>query len=217
MQARPETLPPEWLDSLPQDAPEAIASRGDLRAFNRFLGTERWLAEVVQTELRPDERVLEVGAGDGYMARRFLDRGLPWDALDLAAAPVDWPPTARWFQADALAYEYSPAHRVIVANLVLHHFDARQLATLSARIHRSARVIVVNDLTRSPWRACMFRVLSRLIRAHEVTRHDGELSIRAGFRGEELSQALLLDPSCWQWKTHRTLPGAYRFVAIRRP
>jgi Methylase involved in ubiquinone/menaquinone biosynthesis len=215
MHARPQTLPPEWLDSLPQHAPEAIASRDDLRVFNRLLGTERWLREVVGKELHAGERVLEIGAGDGDIASRMLKQSYPWDPLDLAAMPEWWPRAARWYQADALTFNYSPSHAVIVANLVLHHFDDQQLAALGGRLAATARVIVVNDLTRSAWRAWLFPVLCRLIHAHRVTRHDGVLSIRAGFRDEELPRALKLDPARWRWTTIQTIPGAYRLVAIK--
>ena len=216
MRSRPETLPAEWLDSLPSDAPEAQASRRDLRVFNRLLGTEEWVATLASNALRPGERVLELGAGDGALAGRMLAKGLPWDALDLAPEPRDWPEGGDWFQADALSFGYMAVHAVVVANLVLHHFDEGQLGRLGARIRANARVILVSDLERSGWRAALFPWLCRLIKAHEVSRHDGALSIRAGFRRDELPRALGLSRATWSWKIQSTLAGAYRLVAIRR-
>jgi hypothetical protein len=55
-----------------------------------------------------------------------------------------------------------------------------------------------------------------LIRAHQVTRHDGRVSIAAGFRHDELPRLLHLDPAVWTWRVQETLLGACRLVAKRR-
>jgi hypothetical protein len=213
---RPTQLPPELLDSLPAAAPQAVASRRDLRLFNRLLGAERWTREVVLRELRPGERALELGAGDGSLAGSMIRSGLPWDALDLVARPEGWPRTHQWYQGDALTFQASASHQVIIANLFLHHFDARQLSQLGRQLLGGARVIVVNDLQRSRWRQWAFRSLCQIVGAHPVSRHDGVLSIRAGFQGNELPQLLGLSGKDWRCEVSNTLAGAYRLVAVKR-
>ncbi len=216
MITRPQRLLPERLDRLPSDDPGAHASRRDLRVLNRLLGGERWLAKRVGQTLRPTERVLELGAGDGNLARAMLARGLPWDALDLKPAPRGWPVSAAWFEADALNFTPARDHAVVVANLFMHHFDADALGVLGKRLGRAARVVIVSDLVRSRLSLWAFAAICRVLRAHPITRHDGALSIRAGFRADELARALDLPSDEWSWRTWTTWGGAYRWVACRR-
>jgi hypothetical protein len=53
--------------------------------------------------------------------------------------------------------------------------------------------------------------------ANHVTRHDGPVSIAAGFVGEELPAALGLAPDQWVWSCRTSWLGAYRMIAVRRP
>ena len=213
---RPQFLPEELLDSLPADAPEARASRRDLRVFNRLLGNRGWLARTVRRELRPGERVIEIGAGDGSLAMAMLARGLPWDGLDLISAPPAWPDQSRWIQGDLLDAAFGREHQVVVANLILHHFSDADLHAIGSRLANHARVIVAADLYRSCFYEFTFKIVARLIGAHPVSRHDGRLSIRAGFRGEELPRLLGLDPRHWRSTVSRTITGAYRLLAVRQ-
>jgi hypothetical protein len=52
--------------------------------------------------------------------------------------------------------------------------------------------------------------------ASNVTKHDGSVSIDAGFRGDELPQLLGLEPATWTWTVAETWSGAYRMIAERR-
>jgi hypothetical protein len=185
--------------------------------FNCLLGAERWLRSAVSKKLQPEERVVEFGAGDGSLARKMVRCGLPWDGLDLVGPPNGWPgDSARWLQVDALTFQVKPPHRVVVASLFLHHFDKWQLRQLGDRLVDSARVIVVTDLWRSRWREWVFACLCWVVRAHPVSRHDGALSIRAGFRDDELPDALGLSSREWRWEITHTLAGAYRMIAVKQ-
>jgi hypothetical protein len=62
----------------------------------------------------------------------------------------------------------------------------------------------------------LFSLLCILIRAHPVTRHDGRVSIAAGFRNDELPNLLRLDPAEWSWQVRESRFGACRLVAERR-
>jgi len=60
----------------------------------------------------------------------------------------------------------------------------------------------------------MGRFFSWLAELHPITRFDMQVSIRAGFRGDELAASLGLDQT-WHCQSRVTLFGGYRFVAIR--
>jgi hypothetical protein len=53
-----------------------------------------------------------------------------------------------------------------------------------------------------------------LARLNHVTRYDMQVSIRAGFRGDELPRSLALQAP-WNWKSRCTMFGANRVVMRR--
>ena len=177
----PRILRPELLDSLPPDSPEAAASRRDLVRLNRFMGNPDWFVRTLPPLARPGERALELGAGDGSLALALAGAGLPADALDRIPAPPAWPASARWHVADLRAFAGWDAYPLVLGNLILHHFDDAALAALGTELDRHARVLVFNEPVRH-WRCrLLWAVGSRLHRASPVTRHDGRVSIAAGF------------------------------------
>ncbi len=210
------TLTPEILDSLPPDDPAARHSRRDLRVFNAVLGNTRWFGRRLPSLVRPGERVLELGAGDGELGTGLLRAGLSVAGLDRAPRPAAWPAGARWHQADALTFDGWGGYEVVIGNLIFHHFDDATLRTLGTRMAMHARVIVAGELVRQRRFQRLFAALCVLIRANAVSRHDGRVSIAAGFQGDELPVLLGLDPAVWRWTVASRGRGSYRLVAERR-
>lgn len=213
---RPPTLVPEILDDLPADHPDARSSRRDLRWFNAALGNWRWFQQRLPRLLKSGERVLEIGAGTGELGGLMAARGVAWDGLDRAPAPAEWPRSARWHRQDVFTFSGWADYPVVTGNLIFHHFDAEQLRRLGALISAHTRLLMVGDLRRGRWQQGLFWFFARLIGANHVSRHDGWLSIRAGFRADELPQLLGLDPRQWTWKVERGPISAYRLIAERR-
>jgi SAM-dependent methyltransferase len=216
MAALKRTLTPEILDSLSPEDPAARRSRRDLRVFNAVLGGERWLRHTLPSRVRRGERVLEIGAGTGELGAGLARAGLAIDGLDRAPRPAAWPAAARWHQADALAFDGWRDYQVVVGNLIFHHFDADALRVLGQRMAAHARVIVACELTRRKIFQRLFAALCVLVRANDVSRHDGRVSIEAGFLGDELPMLLGLDPKTWRWQVTTTFCGTYLLVAQRR-
>jgi hypothetical protein len=209
-------LTPELLDSLPADDPRAQGSRRDLRIFNAVLGGGRWFRRYLPRVVRPGERVLEVGAGTGELGRAMARAGMPADGLDLGPRPTVWPATARWHQGDVCAFAGWGDYEVVIGNLVFHHFDAAALRLLGGRMAAHARVIMAFELARWPVSQRLFAALCTAVRANDVSRHDGRVSIEAGFLAEELPELLGLDSTVWRWQVSMTCCGAYRMMAERR-
>lgn len=210
---------PELLDHLPDDHPDAVASRSELLLMNRLMGNHRWILRQLRLHIEPGWRVLELGAGDGSLGCEIVARQLCASAnlaaVDLARRPPSWPADAAWLQGDLLQRPL-PDAEVIIANLMLHHFQDPQLRELGARIPASTRLFLSCDPARSrlsSWGGGWFGNLAELNR---VTRYDMQVSIRAGFRGHELPEALGLPVDAgWQVRTSRGLFGAYRLIAWR--
>lgn len=211
------SVQPEILDGLAAGSPAACASRRDLRVINRLMGNWAWFRSVVRERCRSDEGLLEIGAGGGELGCALHALLPDLAGIDLAPRPKVWPQTALWFQTDVLQFSGWSSFPVVIGNLVFHHFEREQLGRIGAELGRYARVIIASEPLRRRRTTVLFVLLCRLIRAHPVTRHDGRVSIDAGFCGDELPQLLGLDPAVWLWRVEETWRGAYRLVAERRP
>lgn len=208
------TLQPELLDHLAPQDPAARESRRDLRVINRVMGNVRWLQSALAKVARPGDTLLELGAGDGQVAAAW--RGNRCDALDLGPPPADWPAGAQWHQTDLREFREWSGYSVVFANLFLHHLSEPMLQHLGAQLRKHARVVVACE----PWRGRLFlglfAALCPVIGANAVTRHDGRISINAGFRGDELPRSLgLSGDEGWHCRVESTRLGAYHLVAVK--
>lgn len=220
LHARPgiaRSVQPELLDRIPVDAPEARASRRDLRVINHLLGSMRWFRRKLREHHLTREGVLEIGAGGGQLARALNATTPNFAGLDFHPRPPDWPQQARWFQTNVMDFDRWVDYPVVISNLFLHHFDRADLAYLGARLNAHTRVLIASDPLRIRRAHTLLALVCPLIRAHPVTRHDARVSITAGFRGDELARHLQLDPRAWHWRSWETWLGSCRLVAVRRP
>jgi len=198
------SLVPEILDGLAADDSRAIHSRRDLSRINALMFQAPVMVSLLRKFLpRPPGRILEIGAGDGTfmlkVARRMardwreveltmLDRvGLVTPNLAADFAALGW--TVETVTADVFDWAEKADGRpfdAITANLFLHHFDDDGLLRLFSLLRCKAPFILATE----PLRAGLALVAARLlwaIGANDVTRHDAAQSVRAGFRGSELS------------------------------
>ncbi|MEY2878768.1 MAG: hypothetical protein RLZZ15_1148 [Verrucomicrobiota bacterium] len=211
------TLTPELLDSLPPDHPDARASRRDLRVINRLMGNHRWFARTLPPLLRPGERALELGAGTGELLARLAARGAVADGLDFRARPPALSTAHAWHSCDLRNFTGYGAYAAVIGNLLLHHLTGAELAALGEKLRHSARLVLASEPKRSRPAQLLFAVAARCFGANRVTRHDGHVSIAAGFLADELPAALGLAPPQWDVRGATTVFGAYRLVATRRP
>jgi len=208
---------PEILDHLPPDDPAAVRSRRDLRLINAIMGNHRWIKSRLATSLQPGDHIVEIGAGDATLADRLLPlvnaRGARLSALDQAPKPHNWPPdpACQWQCGDLRNSSLLLEATVLVANLVLHHFTDQNLAEMNAQWLGTRVILASEPLRARPW----MRFALYPFGLHAVTRHDMAVSIRAGFRGDELSKAMGLTTPHWQTREHGTLFGAHRLEARR--
>ena len=207
---------PELLDALPHDHPEALHSRRDLRIVNRAMGNPRWFLQTVPGLLRPGEAVLELGAGSGELALRLQAAGIPVDGLDLCPRPEGWPADRTWHQADLLRFPGFDRYPVVLGNLILHQFKDPELGDLGRLLGAHVRVLVASEPRRRRLSQRLMAAIAPIFGANRVTLHDAHVSIGAGFLGEELPEALGLDPGLWRVSCKLTALGAFRMVAVRR-
>ena len=184
------------------------------------MGNHRWIVRHLARRIEPGDHLLEIGSGDGRLVHR-VDRlrnpARPFflSAVDRAPSPADLPDSCAWHQADLLdCLEIIADSDLLVANLFLHHFEKEQLAQIGRSIARGPRVVLACEPVRRRLHLGQMRAL-RIIRLHPVTRHDGFVSIGAGFRRAELPSLLNLDPARWRITLAETFFGAYRMLATK--
>lgn len=78
---------------------------------------------------------------------------------------------------------------VVTCSQVLHHFEDPGAQLVLAELHRVARIrVIVADIRRTWLAAGGLWLASWALGFHPVSRHDGVVSVRRGFRVCELSE-----------------------------
>lgn len=182
-------IKPELLDHASPD--EARANLAELVRINRDFGghstIRKTLAEVV-----PDSgkfTLLDIGAASGDTAR-LLQTVYPRasiTSLDHSAVNLEGAPPSKLI-ADAFALPVRPeSFDYVLCSLFLHHFSDEQVAGLLRSFYRVARrALLVCDLERHLVSYCFLPVTKCLFGWRRITLHDGPVSVRAGFRSNEL-------------------------------
>ena len=224
---------PELLDVLPPQDHSALRSRRDLRRLNAWMGHPRIMARLLKDHLPdPDARhLVELGAGDGHFllsVARHLQG--PWpraqatlvDRLDVLDPKttgqfnrLGWKVRAEIAEASDWLRQSSPnAVDAVMANLFLHQFQTEQLAELLQLAANSSRLVIALE----PRRLGLSRFcvpLMWLLGCGPVTRHDGRISVRAGFAGSELS-SLWPEKQNWDLVERRVGLFSHLFIARRK-
>lgn len=207
----------ELLDVLPYDDPEALRSRRDLRLINALMGNYRRMIAISRQLCQPGDRLLELGAGRGELSsrlRRSLPQNIQIDALDLCPEPEDWPSESKWYREDLTEFTEYHRYQGVLANLILHQFSDAQLSRLGKRLSADLRIIIATEPSRRRRHLAQLKSLG-LFAFGRVTRHDGAISVRAGFRGDELPHLLGLDSRRWRWQCEENFFGQYFMRAER--
>ncbi len=224
---------PELLDELPPRDGSALRSRRDIRRLNGLMRHPRIAARLIGETLRGSarRRIVELGAGDGHfmlsvaeqmrkagpgVEATLVDRldvldpglrerfdGLSWRIRTEMADATEW-----------LRGRSPDSAEVVMANLFLHHFQADALREMLRLAARTAQMVIALE----PHRSWLPRFCGRflwMVGCGPVTRNDGQVSIRAGFAGRELS-ALWPDAANWELTEGPAGLFTHLFVARRK-
>jgi SAM-dependent methyltransferase len=174
---------------------EAVRSLGDLRLVNRWLGGRRSLLRAVRPFLQEGIRVLDVGCGSAdlpaWLQRttpsRIMVVGVDLKLLHLQQAP----PGVHRVVADVRQLPFPPlSFDVVTVSLFLHHFDAPEVGgVLRALFSLARRALVVNDLRRARVPLLFGQAVFPFLFRSPVSVADGLVSVRRGFRPQELAEA----------------------------
>ena len=195
----------ERMDSPDLDPSVYAAVMADLAQVNRItlaaLPTLAFLKRALKG--RTAFRLLDVGFGDGDMlrtiARLAARRGIAAEltGIDLnpssaaaarahtpAGMAIDWH-TGDYADLAGGGYDF------VISSLVAHHMTRGQLTDFLRFMEAEAAIgWLVNDLHRHRFAYAGFPLLARLMRWHEIVRHDGTLSIARSYRPAEWAPLL---------------------------
>jgi hypothetical protein len=188
-----------------------------LRRINGLMFQHWIMTRLLREHVPPAPRsIVELGSGDGYatfaLARTMAPASprvtltlvdaqpvVSADVLDGIAA-LGW--TVEVIRADVFDWlKRAEPQDLAIANLFLHHFEGAALSRLVGCIAAVSRTFVATEPRRSAFALLAARSVGA-IGANAVTRHDAPASVRAGFRGAELTA---------HW------PGEVLFEGARRP
>jgi len=219
------------LDHLSAADPRAIRARRDLQRINRVMAAQSILRRGIDaaTHGRPPRRIVELGAGDGTLLLGIAQRyAAQWPGVEATLVDrqnvvasntregflmLGW--RLRVVTCDVFDWlDETPADTcdLLMANLFLHHFAGDALARLLEGIASRGAAFVACEPRRSPM-ALIGGHLVGLLGCSAVARTDAVLSVRAGFRGKELTP---LWPQL-RWRVDESPAGLFthRFVARR--
>ena len=200
----------ELLDGPLDDQPALVGNLRDLGRVNRRLGGAALSAAAIDALAahRDDLTVLDVGTGGADIPLALIDwarrrgrrlRAVGIDARpEVLAAAVHLRPALaaekglELHVGDARALGYPDrSFDIAHASLFLHHLEPAEAVVVLREMRRVARLgVVINDLdrTRLGWVGAW--LMSHLLTANRLTRHDAPLSVARAYRAVE-AKALL--------------------------
>jgi len=201
----------EFLDRADCDPALAAASYRFMETVNaRFGGiriVRRFLAnETAGRYTGAPFRILDIGSGSCdiplAVSRWARARGisLHFTCLETGTHAVDiargqlaraGDPSVQLFQEDAFTHQPAEPYDCALASMCFHHFSNAQILTLLRKLRGFViHSVLINDLRRSRWASLAARSLLAGTGAPAGVRHDALLSIRRGFKLNELSTLL---------------------------
>lgn len=214
----------EWLDDVAVEPALLERNLLELERLNRLLGGHRSLLRVFKRALNfvPQRplRLVDIGCGGGDGLRRIDDwcssRGIKAEFVGLDLNPTvletarslsKHHPRIRFVQADAFDGTLAAlSPDITTATLFCHHIPEASLSTRLATLLQASRAVVISDLHRHAIAHAGFRALARAARLSAMTRHDGAVSIRRGFKRHELEQLVAA-----QTASHTSIEWAFAF------
>ena len=224
---------PERIDTGDYTPEEYNTFLREIAFINRYFGDKRALEKSLLSEIESHDlrefSVLDVGCGSGELLRiiaefaSLTNRGARLTGIDLNPISSSVTKTeSRKFpeihsvRGDAFQLPFADGtFDYAISSLFFHHLTDEQIPYVLVEMSRVARRgIVVIDLHRDAIAYVGYKVLCFVFRISELVRHDGALSIRKGFRVDELTKlGGLAEPGAWD--ARHVSPG--RVVLMSSP
>jgi SAM-dependent methyltransferase len=202
----------------------------DINHVNTILGGFKFTLNAIKKELNnyPDQSIaiVDAGCGDGEMLRYLDDHlnhsQLTFIGLDFAAGSIEKArikskgrSRLRFRKSDIL--QLDPASikcDFLISSLTMHHFNDDEIINFLVKFKEiTTKCIIINDLHRHRLPFLFFKYFSPVFLQHEISRHDGLISIASGFKPADFKKYALaagIKNDRWTWK------WSFRFIWIIR-
>ncbi len=197
---------PELMDN-PKVAQKALKiALSDISRVNKWLGGNTITIKAVhslveEANLSTEVLILDLGCGDGEMLRaiadsfrkkqihaKFIGIDLNNKSLELAKKLSIKYPEIAYKKQNILELQSSTfTCDVIISTLTLHHLSCTELkGVMKKSVELASLGVVINDLQRSKIAYYLFKLFSLFFIKSYIAKHDGLVSIKRGFKKEEL-------------------------------
>jgi SAM-dependent methyltransferase len=218
----------EWMDDPELDKKTLQHAVDDINTVNSLLGGFKFMLRAVKKEISkyPNQKltIVDAGCGDGemlrYLEKQLDHKNISFLGLDFAAYSIL---KARDMSVglSRLSFRESDILKIdpkeipcdiLISSLTLHHFDDEEIVNfLSKFIEITTKSIIINDLHRHRLAFLFFKYLSPIFIKHDISKHDGLISIASGFKVKDFKKyaaAIGTTSDRWTWK------WSFRFIWI---
>jgi 2-polyprenyl-3-methyl-5-hydroxy-6-metoxy-1,4-benzoquinol methylase len=197
----------ELLDGSNIDERLALQSYRFMAVVNKYFGGTAVVRDFITGQVRGDKRarplkILDIGSGSCDIPAAICGWAQkagpaievtcvePSDyAVQAAKKNIGQYPNIKLLQQDIFSYRPVEKYDCAVGSLFFHHLSNQRIAELMGRLRTfGCRSVLINDLNRSL--RCYIGCLLASLFVPAGVRHDALLSIRKGFRPEELKNLL---------------------------
>lgn len=215
---------PEMMDDLNMEGEELASTLRQIANVNRWLGGTalilNGIKKIIKRSKNPETlKIADFGCGGGEILREIAIwarknhikielTGFDANAYTIAYAKEQ---SAAFFeikyeQLDIFEFEaIQNQFDISLCSLFLHHFKEEQILMIIKKLYAaSSKAVLINDLQRSELAYYLFKLVTFVLSASKMVRHDGLLSIRKSFRKNEL-KSLATEASVnkftinWKW------------------
>ena len=220
----------ELLDNCSLSNPELELVLKDIHRVNTLLGgtriTKNALVELFAKNPQNQYTIVDVGCGDGSMLRelaqmchnmniRALFSGFDINpqSIQIAREKSSKFSEIVFFEKDILTVQESDlSYDILLCTLTMHHFSEDEIPVFLKTFTQLTRIgVIINDLHRSSLAYYLFQLFSIIFIHTPMAKYDGLVSIKRGFKKQELLKYAMNFPNLkhniqWRW--------AFRFLWI---
>lgn len=195
----------EVMDDFSLEGEELRDALDKIAGINKMLGgnslTLRGVGKLLKDSKQKNVTIIDIGCGNGDMLRTLAAYGyrkgrtFTLVGIDANAFTVRYAETlsgcyngVSYRCLDVFDEAFSALdYDIALCTLTLHHFSDAEIESLLHKVAVKAKIgVVVNDLHRSKTAYRLFKIICFLFRLNRMSREDGLVSIRKGFKKPEL-------------------------------